>query len=123
MEVYELTSPEPFNPEEESFDKIDEISQRQKQYEIKEDIFPGGYTIERWRKCLGLAPTDVIRKTFQAMTQMVMNVEAENRQIGRRHFKSRFPTLKEKRINDLFFSGTFFPSERELMEVHAVSYS
>ena len=114
LEVYELTSPEPFIPEQENVNKIDKISQRQKQYEIKKDKFPGGYTMERWRKCLGLAPTGVIRKTFQATTQMVMNVEAENRQIGRRHFKSRFPALKEKRINDLFFSDTFFPSERAI---------
>ena len=70
--------------------------------------------MERWKKYLGLAPEDVIRKTFQATNQMVMNVEAENRMIGRRHFKYRFPALKEKRINDIFFSDTFFPSERAI---------
>ena len=50
---------------------MNEISQRQKQYEIKEGQFPGGQTMERWKKSLGLALTDVIRKTFQATTEMV----------------------------------------------------
>ena len=68
--------------------------------------------MERWRKCLALAPEDIIRKTFQSTTQLQMNVEAENKRVGRRHYKSRFPALKEKRINDLFYLDTFFSSEK-----------
>ena len=57
-----------------------------------------------------MAPEDVVRKTFQATTQMAMSVESDNRSIPRRHYKSRFPFLREKRINDTFHSDTFFPS-------------
>ena len=113
LEVFELTSPEPFEPDgnAESRNNVN-IRQRRKQCNKEITKYPGGYTLERWKKCLGLAPEDVIRKTFHATTQMQMNVEAENRTIGRRHFKSRFPALKEKRVNDLFYSDTFFPSEK-----------
>ena len=57
-----------------------------------------------------MAPEDVIRKTFESTTQMSMNIEAKNRTIGRRHYKSRFPFLQEKRLNDVFHSDTFFPT-------------
>ena len=53
---------------------------------------------------------DVITKTFTATTQYAANIEAGNRTIGRRHYKSRFPFLREKRVNDEFHSDTFFPS-------------
>ena len=66
--------------------------------------------MEHWRKCLALAPEDVIRKKFMATTQMAMNVEVENRVIPRRYYKSRFALLKEKRANDTFHSDTFFPT-------------
>ena len=39
-----------------------------------------------------------------------MNVEIENRAVGRRHYKSRFPFLREKRLNDEFHTDTYFPS-------------
>ena len=39
-----------------------------------------------------------------------MNVEIENRQIGRQHYKSQFPFPREKRLNDEFHIDTFFPS-------------
>ena len=72
--------------------------------------YPGGLTLQQWQDRLGLAPDDVIRKTFGATTQLAMNVEIENRQIGRQHYKSRFPFLREKRLNDEFHTDTFFPS-------------
>ena len=50
-----------------------------------------------WRRRLAFAPEDIVRKTFQATTQMAMNVEAETRISGRRHYKSRFPFLREKK--------------------------
>ena len=52
--------------------------------------------MEIWRKRLAMAPEDVVMKTFDATTQLYTSVEAENRVVGRRHFKSRFPILKEK---------------------------
>ena len=61
-----------------------------------------------------MAPDDIIRKTFQATTQLHTNVEDDNRMVGRRHFKSRFPALKERRVNDMFYSDTFFPSEKSI---------
>lgn len=64
----------------------------------------------KWRERLALAPEDVVRKTFNATTQLAMNLEAENRDISRRHYISRFPFLKEKRINDTFHSDIFFLS-------------
>ena len=63
-----------------------------------------------WRKRLAFAPEDIVRKTFQATTQMAMNVEAETRMSGRRHYKSRFPFLRERRVNDVFHSDTFYPT-------------
>ena len=57
-----------------------------------------------------MTPCDVIRKTFEATTQLAISTEAENRLIGRRHHKSRFPFLREKRLNDDFHSDTFFPT-------------
>jgi len=35
--------------------------------------------MQQWRFRLALAPEDVVRKTFTATTQMVMNVEDDNR--------------------------------------------
>ena len=66
--------------------------------------------MEECQKRLAIAPPDVIRKTFQATTQLGMNLEINNRAVGRRHFKTRFSFLKQKRLNDTFHSGTFFPS-------------
>ena len=57
-----------------------------------------------------MAPEDVIRKTFEATTQLAMSFEAENRLVPRQHYKFRFPFLREKRVKDDFHSDTFFPS-------------
>ena len=65
--------------------------------------------MEIWCKRLAMAPEDVVKKTFDATTQLCMSVEAENRAVGRRHFKSRFPILKEKWLRDVFHSDTFSP--------------
>ena len=59
---------------------------------------------------MALAPEDVVRKTFEATTQLAMSLEVNNRAIPRQHYKSRFPYLRERRINDVFHSDTFFPS-------------
>ena len=59
---------------------------------------------------MALAPEDIVRKTFEATTQLSMSVEAENRVVPRDHYKARFPFLRERRINDEFHSDTFFPS-------------
>ena len=76
----------------------------------KPDKLPGGISLESWQNRLGLAPAEVIMKTFNATIQLAMNVEVENRMIGQKHFKSRFPFLREKRLNDEFHSDTYYPS-------------
>ena len=106
LEIFEITSPEPFEPESDS--SYANLRRRDTKRKYKE--YPGGLTMEEWRKRLALAPEDVVRKTFEATTQLSMSVEAENRVIPRDHYKSRFPFLREQRINDEFHSDTFFPS-------------
>jgi len=105
LEVFEMTSPTTFNPTKSN----DIVTCRDRKKKYKQ--YPGGLTIQQWQDRLGLAPEDVIRKTFEATTQLVSNVEVENRTIGRNHYKSRFPFLREKRLNDEFHTDTFFPSE------------
>ena len=85
--------------------------------------YPGGLSIEEWRKRLALAPDDVIRKTFEATTQLSMSVEAENRLIPRQHYKYRFQFLREKRVNDVFHSDTFIPQLLQTRMKHAVNCS
>lgn len=105
LEVLEMTSPDPYDPTGNMENKV----ARNKNSKTKE--CPGGWNIQKWQDNLGLAPEDVIRKTFDATTQLAMNVEIENRSIGRKHYKSRFPFLREKRLNDEFHTDTYFPSE------------
>uniref|UniRef100_A0A7S2WIU7 Uncharacterized protein n=1 Tax=Eucampia antarctica TaxID=49252 RepID=A0A7S2WIU7_9STRA len=81
----------------------------------------GRTSMDTFKKRLALAPDDLVRKTFQATTQMSMSVEVENIVIPRRHMKSRFSYLREKRINDEFHSDTLFPSV-ESNEGHTCSH-
>ena len=104
LEVFELTSPDHFDPKESNERHISRIM-KEKYLDL-----PGGLSLEEWRSRLALAPADVVRKTIQATTQLAMSVEVENREVGRRHFKSRFPFLRERRLNDEFHTDTFFPS-------------
>ena len=106
LDILEITSPEPFEPEADP--DYGNSSRRNTKKKYKE--YPGGLTLQEWRKRLALAPEDVVRKTFEATTQLSMSVEAENRVIPRDHYKSRFPFLRERRLNDEFHSDTFFPS-------------
>ncbi len=68
----------------------------------------GTNTLEQWKQYLVLTPSDVIKKTFEVTTQLYTNIESENKVIGRRHFKSKFPALKEQQINDIYSSLTHF---------------
>ena len=106
LEIFEITSPDPYEPE----TQPDYSHFHRRDVKRKYREYPGGLTIEQWRKRLALAPEDVVRKTFQATTQLAMSIEAENRVVPRDHYKSRFPFLRERRINDEFHSDTFFPS-------------
>ena len=106
LDTFEVTSPTPFEPETEEDGETSLRRDNKRKYKQ----YPGGLSMEEWRKRLALAPEDVVRKTFEATTQLSMSVEAENRLIPRQHYKSRFPFLREKRLNDTFHSDTFFPS-------------
>ena len=103
LESYELTSPKK-DPTPTSY------SQHRQSTKDQNEKYPGGLTMSEWRKQLALALPDVIRKTFYATSQLGMNVEINDQAVGRRHFKTRFPFLKQKRLNDTFHSDTFFPS-------------
>ena len=105
---FELTSDIPFVSD--VNEDIEIVTPRRKDVKKMKKELPGGLPLNVWRKRLAFAPDDVLKKTFLATTQMAMNVEAENRVCGRRHYKSRFNFLKEKRINDVFHSDTFFPT-------------
>ena len=107
LEIVELTSPAQYDPKP---DDILQVSNPRRGEKRRYGSYPGGLSMQEWRKRLALAPEDVVRKTFEATTQMAMSVEAENRIVPRQHYKSRFPFLREKRVNDEFHSDTFFPS-------------
>ena len=107
LPIVELTPDRPFIPDQgEDHENI--VTARRKKMKNVNRECPGGLPLDEWRKRLAYAPDDVLRKTFLATTQLAMNVEAENRVCGRRHYKSRFNFLKEKRVNDVFHSDTFF---------------
>ena len=59
---------------------------------------------------MAMAPDDVVERTLDTTTQLAINVECENREDPRKHLKSRFPFLREKRLNEEVHSDTFFPS-------------
>ena len=107
LEIYEITSPNDFVTSTNPLENI-EVNRRNTTTKYKQ--YPGGLSMEEWRKRLAMAPEDVIRKTFEATTQLSMSIETDNRLVPRQHYKSRFPFLREKRVHDTFHSDTFFPS-------------
>ena len=66
--------------------------------------------LEEQRKRPGFFPDEVIMKTLEATTQYCLIKEKDNRENPRWHYKSRFPFLREKRLNDEVHSDTFFPN-------------
>ena len=69
LEVFEMTSPDNYEP----YMKNDRTISRV--IKTKEQKLPGGLSIDEWQARLGLAPNDIIKKTFEATTQLAMNVE------------------------------------------------
>jgi len=104
LEIMEMISPDTYIPEEDRND--DSLIRRDSKRKYKE--YPGGLSLQEWRKRLAMAPEDIIRKTFDATTQLALSVEVNNRLVPRQHHKSRFPFLREKRIRDEFQTDTFF---------------
>ena len=108
LDVFEITSPQPYEFSDPQTENDLLLNRQDKKRKYKD--YPGGLSLDKWRKRLALATEDVIRKTFKATTQLTMSLEVENRAIPRQHYKSRFPYLRESRVNDVFHSDTFFPS-------------
>eukprot|EP00957_Ditylum_brightwellii_P063868 4846203-Ditylum_brightwellii.AAC.1 len=46
-----------------------------------------------WRKRLAMLPEAVVEKMLENSTNLYLNIEAENREDPRRHYKYRFPGL------------------------------
>eukprot|EP00957_Ditylum_brightwellii_P074132 5633246-Ditylum_brightwellii.AAC.1 len=59
----------------------------------KEGRIHNGVMLEEWRKRLVMLPEDVVKKTLANCTNLYFNVEMENRQDPRQHFKYRFPGI------------------------------
>ena len=72
--------------------------------------YPGGFSMNQRRKRLAMAPEDVVKNTFEATTYIAENQHVENMMVPRQHKKTRFPFLRENRVNDEFHSDTFFPT-------------
>ena len=66
---------------------------------------------EHIRKCLGYKPLDICQKTLQATTQYARNSQ---RLPLKEHYKSRFPALNCKRLNEIYATDTFFSLEKAL---------
>ena len=59
------------------------------------------------RECLAWKPLEVVKKTFEHTTQLAKNVL---RLPMRQHFKSRFPGLNRRRLNETYSTDTLFAS-------------
>ena len=60
---------------------------------------PGTPEMKHLTRCLGLKPTEIIKKTLENTTQYVENVV---RLPMRMHFKSRYPALNVIRLRKTF---------------------
>ena len=63
-----------------------------------------------WRRCLAMAPEDIVSKTLQHTTQCYLNVDCENRSNMREHYQSRFPGLRLPQQKEGVATDTYFPS-------------
>ena len=66
--------------------------------------------MSEWRKRLAWSSEEDIRRTFDATTQLYLNVDMDNRENPREHYQSRFPGLKFPRQKERVATDTFFPS-------------
>ena len=63
-----------------------------------------------WRERLGFPPEEIVQRTLSNTSQLVMTVEAEQRELMRDHRVTRLLPLRPHRINDTVYSDTFFSS-------------
>ena len=96
---------------------------RRNQYTKKYMQYSGGFSIYQWMKRLAMAPKDVVRETFESTTYLAENVPVENMMVPRQHKKTRFPFLRENRVNDEFHSDTFSLQFNQIKDIHVVKCS
>eukprot|EP00957_Ditylum_brightwellii_P140635 10713595-Ditylum_brightwellii.AAC.1 len=66
--------------------------------------------MDEWRKRFAMLPDKVVEKTLENSTCYYLNIESENRQDPRRHYKYQFPGICLPRQRETVASDTFFPS-------------
>src|SRR5687767_3814857 len=71
----------------------------------------GFMDMDHLQRCLGWKSADVIEKTMKATTQLADN---QVQLPMRMHFKSRFPALNVRRLNEVYATDTFFSSVKAL---------
>ena len=102
LEQFELTSPNPRWLRE----PLRSAAYRKKGTIRRSDDIP----ITEWQRRLAMVPEAAVIKTLDNTTQNYSNLEAENRQDPRRHFRWCAPGLRVPRLNEEVASDTFFPS-------------
>ena len=94
LPIYELTSPNPYNPQQ---------SHRLRRVSNNLEV-----SVKEWRARLGYPTYEVTRSTLANTTQMVKTLQAESREYLRDYYKTRVWALRPYRINDVMYSDTFF---------------
>eukprot|EP00957_Ditylum_brightwellii_P077546 5892722-Ditylum_brightwellii.AAC.1 len=69
-----------------------------------------GVKLEEWRKRLAMLPERLVKKTLANCTNLYFNVEVENTQDPRQHFKYRFPGIRYPRQTETVALDTFSPT-------------
>ncbi len=119
----ELTSPTPWQPHMTEVDDDEEHDLTNMTNLVTFPVVDGGPALlnattkdnnpdwDHLQKCLGFKPMEICEKTMKATTQLAKN---HLRLPLREHYKSRFPGLNVKRLNETFATDTFFSSEKAL---------
>eukprot|EP00957_Ditylum_brightwellii_P160867 12248199-Ditylum_brightwellii.AAC.1 len=66
--------------------------------------------MQEWRKHLAMLPEEVVMKMLENPTNFYLNIEAENREDPKKHYKFCFPGLRYPRQKETVATDTFFPS-------------
>ena len=115
LPIYDLTSPEEWCPqvgESDPYDGLDEPVDSD--YDVtllpvKTD--PQEPNWDHIQKCFGWKPLDVVKNTYDHTTQYATS---HLRLPMREHYKSRFPALNVRRIQEIVATDTFFASTKAL---------
>ena len=114
LPILELTSPElwcPLDGESDPFDGSFDPEDPDLREMNNKSTKPKDPDWEHIRACLGWKPLDVVKKTYLNTTQYATS---HVRMPMRDHFKSRFPALNVRRIDEPVATDTFFSSVKAL---------